>query len=343
MKISDIGEFGLIDMISDMIAGHRDEAAESWKRLIVGIGDDAALWKGSDRVQVATTDSLVEGVHFSLKYCDWESLGWKALAVNLSDIAAMGGSPLYAFVSLSLPGDILVQDVASFYKGMLSLCSKSGAAVAGGNLSRSNKVVITLSVVGEAEEGKTLLRSKAAPGDLIAVTGFTGLSAAGLEMLQKESRNRRQETVVSSQESGLKSLFTQAFLRPAPRLREAQFLAGKGVKAAIDISDGLLRDLGHICQSSKVYAEIAAGAVPIHRLLKKNFGRKALKLALEGGEDYELIFTAKEKILDEIKAGIGCQVSVIGRVITRSFRGKVLLLDEKGKEIAWEKGGWEHF
>lgn len=333
MKISDIGEFGLIDMISGMVAGHRDESAESWKRLLVGIGDDAALWKGSSRVQVATTDSLVEGVHFSLKYCDWNSLGWKALAVNLSDIAAMGGYPLYAFVSLCLPGDILVQDIASFYKGMLDLCSKSGTAIAGGNCSSSNKVVITIAVVGEVEEGKTLLRSGAEPGDLVAMSGFTGLSAAGLQVLQGKVKIV-EETA---------SLFKEAFLRPVPRLKEAQFLAGKGVKSAIDVSDGLLKDFNHICQSSKIEAEINTGSVPIHPLLKEIFGRKALKLALGGGEDYELVFTASEKILPEIKAGNGWPVTVIGKVIGKSDAGKLIIRDEKGKVIPWEKNGWEHF
>lgn len=333
MKISDVGEFGLIDMISGMVVGHRDMSADSWKRLIVGIGDDAALWKGSGRVQVATTDSLVEGVHFSLRYCDWESLGWKALAVNLSDIAAMGGFPLYAFVSLSLPGNVLVQDIASFYKGMLNLCSISGVAVAGGNMSSSKKVVITLTVVGEVGEGKALLRSNAETGDLVVMTGFTGLAAAGLKVLQGKTK-------VKEEAAGL---FKEAFLRPKPRLKEAQFLIEKGVKAAIDISDGLLKDLSHICESSEVEAEINIGSVPVHPSLEENFGGKALRLALSGGEDYELIFTASAKIFPRIKAGIGCPVAVIGKVTRKSHPGKMVLRDEKGKVIPWEKGGWEHF
>ena len=344
MKISEIGEFGLIDMIAGMIAGHRDEAAESSKRLIIGIGDDAALWKGSERTQVATTDTLVEGVHFALKFCDWESLGWKALAVNLSDIAAMGAYPLYAFVSLSLPGHVLVQDVASFYNGMLDLCSKSGTTIAGGNCSSSNKVVITLAVVGEVDAGRTLLRSSAEPGDVVAMTGFTGLAAAGLKRLQAEGRsNARNRAEIAGGGRESESLLEEAFLRPWPRLKEAQFLAGKGVKAAIDVSDGLLKDLGHICESSKVEAEVNTGSVPVHSLLKEYSGRNALKLALGGGEDYELVFTASKKTLSKVKAGIGCPVTVIGKVTGKSEAGKLIIRDEKGKVVSPGKYGWEHF
>lgn len=333
MKISEIGEFGLIDMVSRMVEGKRDKTTESWKRLLVGIGDDAALWKGSRRLQVATTDSLVEGVHFSVQYCDWESLGWKSLAINLSDIAAMGGIPLYALVSLSLPGSVLVKDITSFYNGMLKLCKVSGTAIAGGNFSSSNQVVITLTVFGEVSEGKNLLRSGAEPGDVVALTGYTGLAAAGLEVLQGKKKPDRKSA----------SLFTKAFLRPEPRLKEAAFLASRGVKAAVDISDGLLRDLSHICQSSKVEVEIDLGSIPVHPALRENFGRKALSLALEGGEDYELLFTASEQNFSRVERGTGCPVTVIGRVTGKSSRGKLTLRDEKGRGISWEKGGWEHF
>jgi thiamine-monophosphate kinase len=185
MKVSELGQFGMIDVVAKMISESRDENIDSWKNLLDGIGDDCAVWRGDTHNQLAKVDCQVQGVHFSLDIISWEDLGWKALAVNLSDIASMGGIPRYALVSLGLPLDTEVENVVSLYKGMLRLAQKTGCAIVGGNMSGSPMIFIDVSVIGRTgnAEGKYLSRATAQPGDKIAVTGWLGTSAAGLEML----------------------------------------------------------------------------------------------------------------------------------------------------------------
>ena len=247
MKVSELGQFGMIDVVAGMIAESRNNQADSWKNLIDGIGDDCAVWQGDTANQLAKVDCQVQGVHFNLDIISWEDLGWKSLAVNLSDIAAMGGIPRYALVSLGLPLDTEVEDVVSLYRGMLKLAKLSGTAIVGGNMSSSPMIFVDVNVIGNTgnPEGKYLSRSTAVPGDMIAVTGWLGTAAAGLEMLTNLKFN------ISTT-----ACFKQAFAQPEPRLKEGRLLVEKGVKAGMDISDGLLSDLGHICKASKVGAII---------------------------------------------------------------------------------------
>ena len=172
MKVSELGQFGLIDVVAKMIEEARDEQADSWRNLLNGIGDDCAVWRGDTANQLAKVDCQVEGIHFNLDIISWEDLGWKSLAVNLSDIAAMGGIPQYALVSLGLPPDTEVENVVSLYKGMLKLAKLTGTAIVGGNMSGSDKIFVDVSVFGKTgnPEGKYLSRSSAQPGDRIAVT-----------------------------------------------------------------------------------------------------------------------------------------------------------------------------
>jgi thiamine-monophosphate kinase len=148
MKVSQLGQFGLIDKIAAMIEAGRDNQADSWKKLIHGVGDDCAVWQGDPANQLAKVDCQVQGVHFNLDIISWEDLGWKSLAVNLSDIAAMGGIPRYALVSLGLPLDTEVEDVLSLYRGMLKLAGLSGVAITGGNISGSPFIFVDVSVIG---------------------------------------------------------------------------------------------------------------------------------------------------------------------------------------------------
>ncbi len=334
MKVSEMGEFGLIDLLAGMVSGAQDGKSASWQKLITGIGDDAAAWQGDSSIQLVTVDSLFQGVHFSLDTTPWRELGWKALAVNLSDIAAMGGVPRYAVVSLALPGDTGVDDVTALYRGMLEVARRFEVAIIGGDTCRAPLVAITVTVLGGAKGGNKppLSRSAARPGDKIVVTGHLGAAAAGLEML-----TRKIQFDPETEES-----LKEAFLRPLPRVAEGQVLVERGVKAAIDVSDGLLADLKHVCLASKAGARVEIDRVPVHPAVRANFGDRALELALSGGEDYELLFTAGEKTIAEVKGGVSCPVTILGE-ITAGKAGEISLVDIKGNPVALARTGWEHF
>lgn len=332
MKISELGEFGLINLIHNISDKFKNPEQASWQQLLVGIGDDVAAWQGDNHIQLATTDSLVQGVHFNLGTITWEELGWKALAVNLSDIAAMGGVPRYALISLASPGEIEVENVSKFCYSMASLAAEFGVAIVGGNLAAAPNLVITITVFGCSKDKSILKRSTARSGEQIAVTGYLGLSAAGLEML-KEKISLDVETT---------SILRQTHFQPVPKVREGQILVEHEVTCAIDISDGLLIDLDHVCKASKVNARVEIEQVPIHHLVKANFPNY-LELALYGGEDYELLFTANKAIVDQARKALDCPVTVIGDIVKESLPHRVTLLNSKGNIVPHKKGGWEHF
>jgi thiamine-monophosphate kinase len=323
VKVSELGEFGLIDLLAKM-AGGGDE------RLLIGIGDDAAAWQGDDSIQLASVDSFVEGVHFTPETTPWQEVGWKALAVNLSDIAAMGGIPRYALVALSLPDDSEVEDVAALYSGMLKLAKQYGVTIVGGDISRAPLVAIAITILGSSHTQKILTRSSAQAGEIVAVTGQLGAAAAGLEVLKGQRR------LDPEADTRLKN----AFLHPTPHIAEGLLLVDQGVKTAIDISDGLVADLNQICKASQVGARLEVERVPVEPAVKTAFSERALELALSGGEDYELLFTASAEIVDKVKKAASCPVTAIGEITA----GKgVTLVDKEGNPFALEKAGWEHF
>ena len=334
MKVQALGEFGLIDLLAEMISGAQDKGARPYKKLLIGIGDDAAAWKGEPGTQLVTTDSLFQDVHFRLETTPWYELGWKSLAVNLSDIAAMGGVPEYAVISLGLPPDTEVEDVKSMYQGMLDLARKYGVALIGGDTCRAPLVSITVTVLGSArdKDGRVLTRSAARPGDKIAVTGALGGAAAGMEMLDKKLKLAAESS----------SQLRRAFLQPEPRVAEGQSMVKLGVRAAIDISDGLMADLKHICDASKVAARVEADKVPVAPAVKAHFAERALDLAMGGGEDYELLFTASGEVIDKVKAELSCPVTIIGEILAGE-PGDILMVDAGGKPVSPGKAGWEHF
>jgi thiamine-monophosphate kinase len=331
MNVSEIGEFGLIELLAGMVEKAADKDSPARKNLVIGIGDDAAVWHGDSSLQLATSDTLVQDIHFSLESTSWEELGWRAMAANLSDIAAMGGVPRYALVSLSLPGSTGVDDVSALYRGMIELARQYGAVIIGGDMSSAPVPVITITVLGSSGNG-ILTRATAVPGDKIAVTGYLGTSAAGLEVL-KGNINPDSESA---------DIMKKAFLKPSPRVNEGRLLVETGVKSAIDTSDGLISDLRHICKSSRVGARIEAGLVPVHPAVRDSLGQKALKLALTGGEDYELVFTASGEIIESVRKALSCPVTVIGEV-TDDNTGELLVFDENGNRYEVTSGGWEHF
>jgi thiamine-monophosphate kinase len=323
MKVSELGEFGLIDFLAKMAGGEKDE------RLLVGIGDDAAAWRGDESIQLATVDSFIQDVHFPSSLAPWKDLGWKALAANLSDIVAMGGTPRYALVSLALPDNTEVDDVTALYSGMLELGREYGVVIIGGDISHAPIVVITITILGSSQKEQILTRSAARPGELVAVTGELGAAAAGLEMLKQKLKFDPQAT----------AFLRNAFLHPNPRIAEGQLLADQGVKTAIDISDGLIADLGQICKASQVGARIEVERVPIEPMVKARFGEKSAELALSGGEDYELLFAAGAEVIDKVKRAAPCPITTIGEIVA----GKgVTTVDRQGNPLV-VKGGWEHF
>jgi len=332
MKVSELREFGLIDLLARMISASQGSQTRPRQKLIAGIGDDAAAWHGDTSTQLATVDSMIQDVHFSLSTISWKELGWKSLAINLSDIAAMGGVPEYALVSLALPHDTEVEDVAALYEGMIELAQQFQVAIVGGDTCKSPVVSITVSVLGSRPDRNILRRSAARPGDNIAVTGYLGSASAGLEMLS--------DKLNFSPEAG--AYLKDAFHHPLPRVVEGQLLVKKGLTTAIDISDGLLSDLRHICQASNVSARVEVDRLPIHATVRDNFGERAAALALGGGEDYELLFTGTEKAISSVKAEAPCPITVIGE-ITAGQPGEISLFDQKGNPVSVRETGWEHF
>jgi len=334
MKVKELGEFGLIDLLAEMISTSQNKNAAAYQKLIIGIGDDAAVLKGDIGAQLVTTDSLFQDVHFRLSTTPWYTLGWKALAVNLSDIAAMGGVPEYALVSLALPPDTEVDDVKSMYQGMIELAQQFEVALVGGDTCRAPLVSITMTVLGGVKDknGVVLTRTAARPGDKIAVTGVLGAAAAGMEMLDKKLQFDAESS----------SQLSKAFLQPMPRVVEGQKLVALGVKTAIDISDGLISDLKHICEASKVGARVETERIPVASPVKAHFSERALELAIAGGEDYELLFTANDELIDKAKTALSCAVTTIGEIIAEGL-GNVVMVDEHGEPIHLNRSGWEHF
>ncbi len=331
MKVSKLGEFGLIDLLDKMITTAKVDRLAPGQPLI-GIGDDAAAWQAGASIELATVDTMVQDVHFSLDTTTWRELGWKSLAINLSDIAAMGGLPQYALVALALPEDTAVADVQALYEGIIELAKQSGTAIAGGNISRAPLVSVTVTVIGRSPDKKVLRRATARPGETIAVTGYTGSAAAGLEMLMRKLEFKPENA----------AYLRKAFLQPTPRLAEGRILVQNGVKTAIDTSDGLLADLCHICEASGVSARLDTDCLPVHPAVQECFGEKARELALSGGEDYELLFTGSAAAINRVKKEVNCPVTAIGK-ITAGEPGKIDLFDAGGRAVKINRTGWRHF
>jgi thiamine-monophosphate kinase len=295
-----IGEFDLVRRLRRMlpIPSSLSPSVE------VGIGDDTAVLKPrAGYVLLATTDLLVAGIHFDLRYTTYRQLGYKALMVNLSDIAAMGGTPKYVLIALALTGRETLPDVEALYEGICSACRLSGTVVIGGDTSASRSgLFLSLTVLGEAKTAYVLRRSGARTGDRIYVTGTVGDARAGLEILKAPHRTFRTGT---SQPSYMKFL-SRRHLAPSARLKEGKLLAEQGLaSAAIDLSDGLAGDLRHICDESGVGGVIEAGRLPISPALlayTQAGRRNPTDYALIGGEDYELLFTVAPRSVSRLNS-----------------------------------------
>jgi thiamine-monophosphate kinase len=307
----------------------------------LGIGDDCALLRSRPGEDIAvTTDLSIDGRHFRLAWHPPESVGHRTLARGLSDLAAMGARPLAAFVSLGLPPTLInpgragASWMSRFYDGLLSLAKSSGVSLAGGDLAESPTALADIVLVGAVPRGKALLRSGAQPGDAIYITGTLGASAAGLARMADRAIPLKPDARLQIPSSWVPML--QAHLYPQPRLRQGAWLRTHATaSSAIDLSDGLSTDLAHICQESRVAAELDSAAIPL--------GPGAiLDQALNGGEDYELLFTAPPG--RRVPARIaGVPLTHIGRIVRpRRGRPAMTLLTPTGSRPL-EPRGWQHF
>jgi thiamine-monophosphate kinase len=283
---------------------------------------------------------LIEGVHFDPAYTDFYSLGWKSAAVNLSDIAAMGGVPRFCLTSLGIPPSISVEQITDFYRGFNAILRKHRTVLVGGDTCASPEgFLISVTALGEAEPASLVKRDGARPGDRIFVTGTLGDSASGLELLKSRARGKDGYSELSTPNSTL----IRRHLRPVPRVEWGRALASSGcANAMIDISDGLSSDLGHICGQSGVGAAVRMKALPLSRSLRKTaeqLKRPLLHYALSGGEDYELLFTVPPAKLKRF-AALGIPATEIG-TITRDR--KLLIADGDGKGKPLTPTGYDHF
>ncbi len=339
MLVRDIGEFELIELLESTVRERNGSQISRLRKsgidVSLGIGDDAAVWTYPACSVAATTDTMVDGVHFMSGLIPWRDLGWKSLASNLSDIGAMGCEPTFALVTLGLSGDLPVEGLTEMYTGMIDACQYAGGALIGGDIVRSETFFVTVALEGVAEVGATVLaRNAAQPGDAIAVTGTLGSAAGGLRLLLDPSIGERVP------DETRQSLIT-AHNRPTPRVSEGLALRRLGVRCAMDISDGLVADLGKLCDSSRLSGRINAEDIPVSELLHSTFPEDWLDLALGGGEDYELVFTASDRTMASVVDRLGDLVTVIGRV--ESGVPGVTVVNSAGRRIRPEATGWDHF
>lgn len=325
-------EFEFIENLKKRTASSRNFPAAAR----VGIGDDAAVIpKDSETDLVITADLLIEDIDFRFEWTKPEFIGHKALAVSLSDIAAMGAKPVWAMLSIGIPKKIWKSETLErFYDGWFALAEKSGVELVGGDVSKTpDKIVIDSIVAGEANKGKAVLRSGAKAGDLIFVTGELGGAAAALKLLKAG------EKYENSQHKDL--LLRQ--LKPQPQTETGQMIGAKNLATAmVDLSDGLSSDLAHICRQSKVGAKIFAGKIPVDsQILNFEFPISKLDLALNGGEDFELLFTVNPKKKFQLEKEIrNNKISLIGEVTAN--KGIIELISEE-KTTVLQPGGFRHF
>ena len=332
MKVSDLGEFGVIHRLTKLIHERRKHSPDSFgSKLLVDTGDDAAAWQSGGATELFTTDTMVEGVHFTRTTIPWQDLGWKVMAVNLSDVAAMGGLPRYALVTLGLPLEFQLDALDMLYNGALDAAEEYSFRIIGGDMVRSPVTFVTVALIG-ATQDPPMTRSHAQPGHLVAVTGHLGSSAGGLETLRLPGESRGAHT----------QILLQAHRRPMPHLDQGRALALAGVKTAIDVSDGLLDDLSKLCWASRVSAHVNAHRLPIVPALQSAFPQSYQDLALTGGEDYILLFTAEPQTMERILPQLPGNPAVIGQVHAGE-PGKVRVLDHAGKDVTPVTGGWDHY
>lgn len=321
LRVSEAGERAIIDRI-------RQRIPPAPPALVIGIGDDAAV-ATPDRgaLQVLTTDALVEGVHFDRRFSSASDIGAKALAVNVSDIASMGGASRFALLSLMLPGELGLDELDALIEGLLHMAATCGVALAGGNITRSpGPLIVDVTVVGSVKPRKVLRRSGGRPGDGLYVTGAIGAGAAGLEWLRAHADG-------ASEPEGHMAECVARYRRPDPRARIGALLGRtRAATACMDTSDGLADAITQVCQASGTGATIDAAALPVHPGAREWFAdRDPVMAALAGGDDYELLFTAPRRTRGRLRAVVrearGIAVTRIGELT----KGSTIVVSRDGR------------
>ncbi|RMH72665.1 MAG: thiamine-phosphate kinase [Gemmatimonadetes bacterium] len=334
MNLKTLGEFNFIDLIKEKAIVHPDH-------VITGIGDDSAIFQSDrNRVNAISTDTLVEGIHFVRDQVTPYDVGLKALAVTLSDLAAMGARPAHALMNLSVPPDIELAYLEQLFAGFYDLALIYNINLIGGDLTASRRdITISVTVVGDVSRRRALHRNGAQPGDKLLVTGTLGNSAAGQMLLSK--------SLEFTNESARERLI-KAHTQPKPYIFEGEFIAESGCATSmIDISDGLSSDLNHIVNQSQVSAQIYASKLPSSDELRSfcdATGTNPLELLLHGGEEYSLLFSLKPVQADLFIASyqhrFNSHITVIGEIVEGYG---MQLIDATGKSTEIEPAGWDHF
>lgn len=310
----------------ELIAAIRKVLSGAGPEVVVPVGDDAAVVRPGSGDLVLTTDAMVEGVHFRLGQTSARDLGYKAIAVNLSDVAAMAGSPRYALCALTLSDAVDTAWVMELFGGMREACDEFACTLVGGNLARGAEVTVVVTLTGEVAPGRAICRSGARTGDLLVVTGSLGAAAAGLRVADRPTSWSPEERLAVAR-----------LFRPIPRVGEAQVLAQHGATAMIDVSDGLTLDLSRLCAASGVGARLELEHVPTHPAATPDE-------ALGGGEDYELLATlpseeAVDAVRAELREAFGVSLAAIGLVTAKGL----VAVAADGTERSLEPHGWDHF
>jgi thiamine-monophosphate kinase len=334
-------EFELIARLTSSLASRDD--------VRLGVGDDCAIMDiGGDQLLLATCDSQVEGVHFTLQTSSPEQIGRKALAINLSDIAAMGGKPRFALVSLLIPSHLSLQILEEIYAGLRQEAEHFATAIVGGNIARAgppesaSSLTIDITLLGSVMRDRAITRSGACPGDVLCVTGYLGDSAAGLFTLLHPER------VYSP---AARDQVRAVHRTPHPRIAEGHILSQLGpqvITAMLDISDGLSGDLAHLCERSQVGARVELARLPLSQAVQ-TIAHEAEQdpwyWALHGGEDYELLFTVaqgyEQRVIEAVQIATGTPVTVIGSILP--FVKSQQLLYPDGRQESLHSQSWDHF
>jgi thiamine-monophosphate kinase len=325
MKLSTIGEFGLIRCIANLC--HADA-----NNVILGIGDDCAAIQNNRQYWLVTTDLLTEGIHFDLRFITFYQLGYKSLAVNISDILAMGGEPEFFLTSLAAPSDIMAEDIEALYSGIRDLAVQFNISLIGGDTTAAQNHCLTISGTLIGKSDAIIRRKGASVGDKIYIAGYPGQSSAGLAILQKLQKPIDLDNLAVSDPSLVPfAPLLRRHLTPTPKALRTN----AAITAMIDVSDGLLQDLNHICEQSQVGFAVPTDKIPISQSLLEAsvwLNKDPLEFALRGGEDYELLFTSPDDLTSAYFH--------IGDIIAHDR----IIIDSQGVERHYQNnGGYDHF
>jgi thiamine-monophosphate kinase len=336
-EVSSLGEFGLIEHLTKNIEIHNAST-------ILGVGDDAAVIDHFGKQTLISTDLLIEGIHFDLTYTPLKHLGYKAVMVNLSDIYAMNGMPTQITVSLGISNRFSVEALTELYEGIYIACNKHGVDLVGGDTSSSGKgLIISVTAIGEVAPDKFVKRNTAEAGNLICVSGDCGGAFLGLTLMEREKKIFLENNAIQPNLEN-ESYIVGRLLKPEARKEVVDFLQEAGITptAMMDVSDGISSEVLHLCNQSGIGCRVYEDKIPISEDSRKaayKFGLDPTICALNGGEDYELIFTIRQE--DHDKIVLNEEISVIGYMTTLEEGCK--LISRGGNEYPLTAQGWNAF